>query len=532
MSSLAGTLRLVRFTVRRDRVRLLVWVLGIGLTVLVSVASLERTYPTQADRRARAQVFESGAAKLLVGPGYGTDDYTFGAMTANELLPVTAVAIALMGTFMVVRNTRGEEERGRSELVRASAVGRHATAASALVVVVGANVFLFAILATGLPVSLGELSGRGSVAFAASLLGVGLVFASVALLVAQMTVSARSALGISAVVIGVTYLVRAVGDMGDTLAPWFSPFGWGTEIRAYVDARWWPLALSAGTTAILIAGAVWINGRRDLGGGIIGDRPGAVAAGRWLTRPFGLAFRLERASLIAWSVSLFLVGLLYGAVAEGAGTLYEDVDVLHNYLSRIVRADPVDQFLALSVFISALIAGGFAIQSALRLRDEESAQRAEPVLASQVSRGRWVWSHLAISLGGSVVLLLVIGLGVGITGSIGGDDLGELPRLMGSSLAYAPALWVLVGLTGALFGAAPRLVSVMWVLLGSLTFIGFLGPPLQLPDWVFDLSPLEHVSRLPVGAFSVVPELILTGIAGALLTVSVLAFRRRDLTSP
>lgn len=529
MTALTGTLRLIQFRLRRDRVRLLIWVLGIGLTVLGSVASFGRLYPSAADRQARAQALDSGAAKLFVGPGYGTDNYSFGAMTANELLPATALAVALMSVFLVVRNTRGEEESGRTELVRASAVGRHASTVSALVVVGGANVLLFAILAAGLPASLDGLFGR-SVAFAASILGVGAIFTGVAVLVAQLTVSARSALGIAAVAIGVTYLVRAVGDMGDTLLPWFSPFGWSTEIRAYVDERWWPLALSAVTTALLIAVAVRINGRRDLGGGTIGDRPGATAAAPWLTSPLGLALRLQRTGLIAWSISLFLLGLLYGGVAEGAGTLYEDVDAFQGYLSRIGATDPVGQFLALSAFISALIAGGFAIQSASRLRAEESTQRAEPILASQVGRERWIWSHLAISLGGSLTLLLVIGLGLGITGSISVGNPDELPRLMGASLAYAPALWVFVGLTAALFGVAPRFVGVIWGLLGILAFIGFIGPLLQLPDWVFDLSPLEHVPRLPVDEFSVVPELILTAIAGALLTAALLAFRRRDLT--
>lgn len=45
-------------------------------------------------------------------------------------------------------------------------------------------------------------------------------------------------------------------------------------------------------------------------------------------------------------------------------------------------ADPVAQFLALSAFISALIATGFAIQSALRHRTEEAAQQVESVLAT------------------------------------------------------------------------------------------------------------------------------------------------------
>src|SRR5262245_45454047 len=227
-------------------------------------------------------------------------------MTANELLPSAAIAVALMSVFLVVRHTRTEEESGRADLVRATTVGRNAELAAALIVVAAAHVVLFAILALGLPAALDGLSSTGSIAFAAALLGVGLVFEGVAALVAQLTVGARSALGISAIVVGVTYLVRAVGDMTDTFLPWLSPFGWATEIRAYVDERWWPLALSAAAAALLVAAAVAINGRRDVGAGIVAERRGAAEAAPRLRNPAGLARRLQRAAFVAWLVPVFL----------------------------------------------------------------------------------------------------------------------------------------------------------------------------------------------------------------------------------
>jgi polyether ionophore transport system permease protein len=531
VSSFAGTGRLIRLALRRDRVRLPVWVFAIGFSLLGSVASFAQAYPTAADRQARAAVLDQAVARLFVGPGYGSEHYTYGAMTANELLPSAAIAVALMSIFLVIRHTRAEEESGTAELVRATAVGRHAPIASTLVVVGGAQVLLFAILAAGLPASLESLSSSGSLAFAGALLAVGIVFASMAALVAQLTVSARSALGISAIVLGTTYLLRAVGDMGDSVLPWFSPFGWATEMRSFVDERWWPLALSAITGAGLVASAVATNARRDVGAGLVGDRSGASAASERLGSPFGLALRLQRAGLIAWGASLFLLGLVYGWIAGDAGHLYEDIDALKDYLARIGAGDPADQYLALTMFVSALIAAGFAIESSTRLRAEESAQRAEPILSTRVGRGRWAWSHLAIALGGSAAMLLVFGVGVGITRSIDAGEVGELPRLIIASLAYTPALWMFVGLVAALFGVAPRIVPAVWAVLGAIAFVGFIGPLLQLPDWVFDVSPLEHVSRLPVAAFSVVPELALTAIATALVAIGVFRFRRRDIVA-
>lgn len=229
--------------------------------------------------------------------------------------------------------------------------------------------------------------------------------------------------------------------------------------------------------------------------------------------------------------SLFLLGLVYGAIAQEAGTLYEDVERIEDYLERIGAAAAVDQFLALSVSISSSIAVGFAIQSALRLRSEEATQRAESVLATSVARVRWLGSHVGIALSGSAAMLFAIGLGFGIGRWISAGDAGELPRLIGAAIAYAPALWVFVGLAVALFGIAPRIAGLTWGLFGGIACVTVIGPLLRLPDWLFDLSPLEHVPRLPVAEFSVVPELGLTLVAATLSAIGVAAFQRRDLTT-
>jgi ABC-2 type transport system permease protein len=529
MTSLTGTTRLIRFILRRDRVRLSVWVLAIALSVLGSVASFAETYPTAADRQTRAEVLDNPAGQLFIGPGYGSDNYTYGAMTANEMLPLTAVAVALMSVFLVVRHTRAEEENERAELVRAAPVGRLAPLTATLSVVIGAQLVLAALLTIGLPASLEGLSTTGSLAFSAALAGVGVVFAGLAALAGQLTVGARGAIGIASMALGGAYLVRSVGDINDTFLTWVSPFGWATEMRAYVDERWWPLLLSVALAAGAIAAAVAINRQRDVGFGIIAERRGPATAPRALGSPLGLALRLQRTTLLWWAVSLLLLGFVYGGIAQEAASLYEDIDALEDYLVRIGAADPADQYLALTASVSALMAAGYVIQSVLRARTEEAALRAEPVLATPVGRHHWLGSHLVMALGGSVVLLLAFGLGTGIARAISTGDAGELPRLIGAGLAYAPALWVFGGLAAALFGLVPRAAAAAWGVLAVIAFIGFLGPILQLPDWSYDLSPLEHVPTLPVADFSVAPELVLTAVAAGLVGLGLVAFRRRDL---
>jgi ABC-2 type transport system permease protein len=126
-------------------------------------------------------------------------------------------------------------------------------------------------------------------------------------------------------------------------------------------------------------------------------------------------------------------------------------------------------------------------------------------------------------------LLFAYGLGAGITRSISVSDAAQLPRLVGSAVAYAPALWVFVGLVTAIFGLAPRAIGAIWAVFGAFAFIGFLGPLLKLPGWVYNLSPLEHIPRLPVADFTLTPIVVLVLLAAGLIGIGLAGFYRRDV---
>ena len=85
----------------------------------------------------------------------------------------------------------------------------------------------------------------------------------------------------------------------------------------------------------------------------------------------------------------------------------------------------VDELLAAMGGISGLVAAGYAVSAALRIRGEETAGRAESVLAtSPLSRTRWFGGHLLFSLVGSALLLVISGVRHGT--SLHGADIGDL----------------------------------------------------------------------------------------------------------
>ncbi|MFG2248122.1 ABC transporter permease [Spirillospora sp. NPDC048823] len=529
--TLTGTGTLVRFMLRRDRIRIPVWILALTLSTLMTASNLRTTYATAEGRRSRAALVDGPAGIAFSGPGYGLDDYTYGAMLANEVLGFVAIFVALMSVLLFTRHTRTEEEAGRAELVRAGVVGRHAPITAALIVVGGANVVLGALMALALGGSgIETVTWPGSLLFGASLTAVGLFFTAVAAFTAQVTEYGRGAAGMAGAAIGVAYVLRAVGDIGDGVLSWLSPIGWAQATRVYVDDRWWPPALAVVGAAALLAVAFAATTRRDVGAGLMPPRPGPRTASPFLSTPLGSALRLQRPSLLWWSVSMAALGAMYGAFAGDVQDAVGGNETIQEWMRTVPGSGITERFLGVIMAMLATVCGVYAVLALQKPRGEETAGRAEPVLAAAVSRTRWLAAHLVVALAGSVVVLLLSGLGVGVTAAVSAGDAGLLYAMPGAALAYAPAVWVTAGAAAALFGLAPRAVGLAWAVVVYAVVVTMFGGLLRFPGWMNDLSPFGHVPRLPGAQMSWPPLLILTAIAAALIAVGLAAFRRRDLT--
>jgi ABC-2 type transport system permease protein len=526
VSDLSGTWTLVRFIGHRDRVRLFVWIASIVVLVTVTVPSIKALFPTQDDLD-KAAIASAGNDGVIVfnGPVQGLD--TVGGQVAFQVGTATLVLVALMSLFMVTRCTRAEEESGRTELLRATPLGRHAEIGAALVVAASMNLLVGGLVVA---VLIGQrLPAGGSLVFGASSVALGMFFVAVALTTAQVTENTSVASGLACAVLGAAFMLRALGDVGDGRLSWLSPIGWSQKTRPFAGDQWWPLLVPLVFIVVFLYLARTLSARRDIGAGLVQSRSGPARASRNLGSPLGLAVRLGRGTAATWVAAMFIIGLAFGSVANAISGFVGNSQGMKEFIARMGGTTLVDAYLGTAVFMLAIIAAFYGVQSVQGLRSEERLLHAEQLLSTRTSRPAWVGGHVVVALVGSVLVLLAAGLGAALPYAILTQDAGQVPRIVGAMLVYLPAVWLLVGLAVALFGLLPQAMGAAWAAMAAFFVVGFFGELLKVPAWVNDLSPFQQTPHLPAAPLTVLPLVVIVLLGVALLSIGILAFGRRDL---
>jgi polyether ionophore transport system permease protein len=527
--TLTGTRIMIQVATKRDRVMLPVWVYVLIGTVASTAYSFKGLYSTETSREQfAASINSTPSAIAIYGPVHAT---SLGGLTAWRVAVLSATLAAVMSILLVVRHTRAEEQTGRQELIGAAAVGRHAPLASALSIAALADGV--AALATAALLPFLDEGAAGSALLGLSIGACGLLFGALAAVTAQLAETSRAANGLAMAVLGALYLARVAADAsGWAWLTWCTPLGWVEKADAFAADRWWTLVLPLLGTFLLAAVAVRMSAGRDLGSGMLAARDGAERAGGDLRGVYGLAYRLHRAPLLGWTVAFALSGAVVGAIAKDIGGLLSSSASMEKMLREMGgQQGLVGAYLAGVIGIMALIAAVYAVQATLRLRGEETGGRAEPVLAAAVSRIRFALSHFAAAVLGSGVLLVALGLGLGLAHGIRLHDVsGQIPTMIGASIAQWPAVALAGGLAAVLAAALPRYTGAAWGVLALFMLLGQFGPVLKLSQATMDISPFTHVPKLPGGIFGWTPIVTMSVVALLLLGAALAAFRRRDLT--
>lgn len=528
MTSLVGTGHLLRLAWRRDRWIVAVTVLVLSVLPYSTMAATLGLYPDDASARSAALLMaDTTSVTAVYGP---LPSATAAGVGIIKSMLMGSLGVAFLAFALVRRHTRTEEEEGRHELVAAGVVGRRAPLTAAVLlatIAVACTALLSAVLL--LPTGTGV---AGATAFAALILTAGLVMTGVTAVACQLTATSRGAGGIALGVLGLAYLLRVIGDTSHSAAwlTWLSFLGWAERTAPYGANRSWLVLLGLAGLVVLLLVADALLHRRDLGAGLWAARPGPAHAAAGLGSSTGLAWRLQRGSVLGWTIGYALLGAVVGSLAGSAADIADDPGI-QDMLRKMSGGEGTltDLFFGTELRFMAIGAAAFGVATALRLRSEETSGHAEVVLSADVSRRHWLAGHAGIALVGATWLMVVGGLCAGLVASAStGYGTGTL---VVAALATVPAAWVAVGIAVLLFAVVPRLALLAWAVLAVFLLLGELGSLLSLPDWVIGLSPFDHLGSLPGGSVSAAALLALVVIAVAALAAGRAAFEHRDLTT-
>lgn len=515
-----GTAHLVRLALRRDRVRLTVWISVLTAMMLYTPNALELAYPDEAQRRTRVQLLQTPAGIMMGGPMFGGNETDLGAMMANELMLTLIVATSILAILTVIRHTRAEEEGGTAELVLASPVGRYARTTAALLVVGAVNAVIAVTMTAAMAAS--GFAVADTAAMCIGVTAVATVFGAVAAVTAQLWRVARTASGAAMALLALAALIRGVGDVIDhsgSALSWFSPIAWAQQMRAFVDLRWWPLALLLVVTVLLIALAAVLEARRQYDDGILatsGERPGAKP----IRGVIGLHLVLQSGSLIGWTVGLFLAGLAFGSMTKSL----RDAAQTNELIARMLAAQGNDGiYTTMSQFLAA-VAAAYVTTAVLRVYADEQAGLGESVLAGAVSRWSWLVGAVVTAVLGGAVSMFFAGLGNGLGAGLTMGEPQTVVRLTLAGLGYVPALAVMAAV--AALAVALRRPWIAWLAVTFVITALYLGALLRLPQWLIDLSPVGQTTvptDVPVGAL-----VVMVAVAALITLLAGLVYRRRD----
>jgi ABC-2 type transport system permease protein len=532
---------LLRQRLRRDRWQLIVWVLIIGLLAIFSEASLSKTYGTASGRiEVMHLAIANPAILVLRGLPQGT---SLAAVTFFEIYTFLALLAGLMSTFLAVRHTRAEEESGRAELVAATQASRVTPTVATIVHGVIANILVAVVVALGF-ISTG-LPADGSFVAGAAVGGAGIAFLAVGLFTSQLMSTSRGANGLAAAIVVLAYFLRGIGDAIGTVKPdgvhmvsgwpsWLAPIGWGEQMDAWGTNTWWPLLLDLAFAAAVIAVVFLLQSQRDTGASMLAERSGRADARPALNGPLGLAWRLQWGTIVGWAAGGAATGALAGALGSVVSSSLANDPTLASMRKALATIGSGGSGSLTLVFVSAIfsivgvLAAACATQVVVRLRQEEAGGTAEVLLATPLSRIRWLLEFMLVGVIAVVIVLAAAGLASGLSAVAVGDPTSIIGQSFSAAVAQLPVALVYLGVLSLVFVVVPNWsIVIAWAALGLGAFIGVFGGFIGIPDWVHKLSPFTHTPVVTGrvdwsgGIWMFAIAIVATVIAAALI-------RRRD----
>ncbi|KRL98807.1 ABC transporter permease [Liquorilactobacillus satsumensis] len=524
---------LLLFYLRRDWLLIVGWLIAIVGLMGGAAAKFDNLYGTHKAITAIATTLKTPAMVALFGPFTAKEPYTAAIIYASEMVVFMGLFFAIMNIYFAVKNTRAEEDNGTLELIRAHAVGQLSPLTATVLELILINLIV-GILAAG-SLEFAQMTGAnslGSWLFGLALAVFGMLFGTLALLMAQLASNARGATSLSYLVLGLFFIARMLTDVKNPDYTWFTVFGLIEKLAVYSSNDWLPVDYMLFLTIVFGAVALIMNTHRDVTSGLLPSRPGRKTASFFLANPFSLVLRLERTSLVIWLCSSFVLGISYGSIFGNIGNLIKTNPAIAKLMGTAAveagNRNLILNFAATLSVIFAVIATIPAQITLLKINNDEQRGWLEQVHARSVSRFKLFFSYVIVALFYQAACLFLALLGMGLAG-VNTNDVVSLGRFFRAFAGYLPILLVISGITTLCVALLPRWQKIVWILPIYGLFSMYFGNLLNLPQWAKRVTPYGWVNRVPLEAIHWGNVLLFLCLALGLWLLSYLLYASRDL---
>jgi polyether ionophore transport system permease protein len=520
-------------TARRFARPAALWGAVSGGYVVYAAWEYSSSYPTAASREKVALTFgtNAGLSALL---GEGQRLATIAGFTAWRAMGVLVPVGAVWAMLAATRLTRGEEDAGRLELLLAGWTTRRRAAVQEVAGLAAGLTLLWAITAVAAVIA-GSFPKVGIPAPDALFLATAVItgpamFAGVGVLAAQLVASRRQANGVAAAAFGASLLIRVVADATPGLhwLRWLSPFGWAEQLHPLTSPAPAVFLPIVAFTAVLVAGAIFLAARRDMGTGALPARDAPPSRTRLLHGPTGLACRLDRPAIIGWAAGLAILGLVGGLVAPSAAKAISNSPAILQTIGRLGARPGSAAYLGIIYLAGAALTCFAAAGQIAATRGEEAEGYIDHLLARPVSRWRWMTGRLAVSAG----LVIIVSLAAGLAGWAGIADQHtglSFAQFVKAGLNIAPPALFVLGAGALCYGTRPRLAPALTYGLVAWSFLIELLATVVTNRWLLDTSVLHHIQPVPAAQPNWTTAAWLTGLAILAALAGTALFSRRDL---
>ncbi|MGX8702220.1 ABC transporter permease [Caproiciproducens sp.] len=526
--SFTGTKNLAKLYFRRDRWLLLLWTV---LPVLMAISVAKSAMAYQDIQLFIKELTINSLISSILGPGMSSN---IAGVVVWRSTGQIAIILGIAMMLTVIRHTRSEEEAGRSEMLRAYVTGRYASLTAALSIT-GVSSLMAGLLVAIYFISLGQAAGS-SLLYGATIALIGYVHAGIGALVAQLSKGTDKARGLALAFAGAEIFFLLVNNGQGAYSGWalLSPMAWHRLTQPFYTDRVWTLILMVILVAIPVVSAYVLSARRDLGEGVLPERSGRDQAAAGFSSPLALAWRLQKSSAIGVLVGMVLIGGAVGGMAqsvsetEGIGDLLGGLGGV-NWMAEVGNRNA---FISIFIYILTMAVAVYAMMSTLRLQKEEFDYHAEMILAKPVSRIKWMFSYLLVSILCVTGIMLALGFSAGIVFGATSSNFGQsFQTIFVMCLTKIPVVWTMVGISALLYGILPRMATIFSLFIwGVFTAIEFLWEG-QIVSWsAMQFVPYAYAHyTIPVDRLPILPLIVLVLLAFVLQALGLLGFKKRSI---